>query len=124
MRMATTRTRRTPEQRAAFHEAKAAKARKEAQATARTLETRRKVIAGGALLAMAENDDKLAVVMLQRITGGLKRPHDRAAFGLPPLVAPSASAVSSGTRPLEGSGAPIQDRSAPETAPVRPLSTS
>lgn len=50
----------------------------------RRLATRRKIIIGGELFALA-GADKAAAAMLERIKGGLKRHQDRAAFGLPPL---------------------------------------
>ena len=86
--MATTRTRKTPEQRAAFYEAKAKAARKSVQEAERARETRRKIILGGALLEMAGGTHSRradAQAMIDLIVPNLIRPHDRAAFDLPPM---------------------------------------
>ncbi len=45
----------------------------------RKLDTRRKVILGGALVELAARDDR-ARVMLERLVAGLSREHDRKAF--------------------------------------------
>lgn len=49
--------------------------------TDRKLATRRKIIIGGELFALAATD-KAAAAVLERIKAGLKRPQDRNAFGL------------------------------------------
>lgn len=88
-RMTTTRTRKTPEQRIAFHEAEAAKLRKSVQEQERALETRRKIILGGALMDLAKHPSgalgSKAKALLDEMVPNLHRPHDRAAFGLEPL---------------------------------------
>lgn len=81
-----TRIRKTPEQRVAALEKDLALARKTAQERQRAVDVRRKVILGGALQEQAKRGSPPAVQVLERIMRGLRRPHDRAAFGLAPLT--------------------------------------
>lgn len=75
-------TRRTPEQRAAYHADKLAQAKKAAAEQARSADTHRKIVVGAALIGLAETGDPAARALLARIKGSLVRPRDRAAFGL------------------------------------------
>lgn len=77
-----TRSKRTPEQLAAFHQAKANAARAKAGKQQRMVETRRKVIAGASLLGLVEAGDEDAKRVLAKIQAGLTRPQDRQVFGL------------------------------------------
>ena len=66
----------------------------------RKLETRRKIILGGALIDLAERDDS-AAVMLDRLIRNLSRQQDRKAFAdweLPsPSPAPDSTSDTTGT---------------------------
>lgn len=58
---------------------------------ARKLDTRRKIILGGALVDLAERDSN-AAAMIERLVRNLPREQDRKAFeGWPPSPAPSAA---------------------------------
>jgi len=85
--MASTRIRKTPEQKIAALEAEIAKARKVLKLDQRKLETRRKVILGGALLDMLKGGHSRqaeARIVYEAIVPNLLRDQDRAAFGLEP----------------------------------------
>lgn len=80
----------TIEELIAKREAVNARIRRE-QAKARTQErkddTRRKVLAGAAVLERAAKDDLFKHELHQQLAGFLTRPDDRALFGLAPLPA-------------------------------------
>ena len=66
----------------------------------RKLETRRKIILGGALIDLAERDDA-AALMLDRLIRNLSRQQDRKAFAdwelLSPSPAPASASEPAGT---------------------------
>jgi hypothetical protein len=85
--MATTRIRRTPEQKLADLEKQIAKARQVLKKDQRKLETRQKVILGGALLDMLKGGHSRqaeARIVYDAIVPNLLRAQDRAAFDLKP----------------------------------------
>lgn len=76
-------------------QAKALRAKEEARARAaeaaakRAAETRRKILAGAAVLAEVETDAERAAWLNDVLTRRLTRADDRAIFGLAPLPAPA-----------------------------------
>ncbi len=78
-------------------QAKALKAKAEAKqraaeaAAKRTAETRRKVLVGALVLDQAKRDATVRDWLQQVLEAGLKRPDERALFGLAPLVLPEAA---------------------------------
>jgi hypothetical protein len=81
----TTRIRRTPEQIANDLEARARVARSKAKNMERARQTRRAIIAGTSIEAMAAAGDSEAKSVWEKMLAGLRRKHDREAFGLEPL---------------------------------------
>lgn len=81
--------RRTAEQQVEHHRAKLEAARAKLAKAERDRDTRRKVVAGAALIGLAEAGDAEAARVLDRIKAGLTRPQDRKAFGLDAVAGPT-----------------------------------
>ncbi|MGE4045294.1 MAG: mobilization protein C [Acetobacteraceae bacterium] len=77
------------------------------------LDTRRKVLAGAAVLAEAEQRPEFRASLMTLLGRFLIRPDDRALFGLPPL--PPAGAELSIVEPARASGEATQNAEAAET---------
>ncbi len=80
-----TRVKRTPAQLAAHHQAKANAARGKAIKQARDVDARRKILLGAGLIGLVGAENADAIRIYDKILGALIRPHDRAAFDMPPL---------------------------------------
>jgi hypothetical protein len=84
----TTRNRKTPEQMIAGLERKLQAVKSKAKNMERQKQTRRAVILGMTIQAMADAGDPDAKRMTEKVLAGLTRKQDRLAFDLPPLPEP------------------------------------
>ena len=54
-------------------------------ADARKIDTRRKIVVGGAVMSAARKDDRFRGLLFEALNATVTTPRDRAILGLPPL---------------------------------------